>query len=152
MDKYAVESLAQAALKAPGIDKDDALMEMATKPTAVRQIGYALLGVGCVVLVVAFLGCCGAAKEWRPLLCCVSILYHYFIFFYCKVNKNLSSNKGGERILLFYFTITILVCYLVNGDSSDRNNRSHLCRNALSHGKNYITFTTITISIIIFTF
>ena len=43
----------------------------ATKPTAVRQIGHLLLGGGLVVIVVAFLGCCGAAKEWRPLLCCV---------------------------------------------------------------------------------
>jgi len=36
----------------------------------VRQIGYLLLCGGLVVIVVAFLGCCGAAKEWRPLLCC----------------------------------------------------------------------------------
>ncbi|CAD5233803.1 unnamed protein product [Bursaphelenchus xylophilus] len=73
MDKYALESLASAALKAPGI-KDDALMDLASKPAAVRQIGYALLVVGCVVLIVAFLGCCGAAKEWRPLLCCYATL------------------------------------------------------------------------------
>jgi len=73
MDRYAVESLASAALKAPGI-KDDALMDLATKPTAARQIGYALLAVGLIVLVVAFMGCCGAAKEWRPLLCCYATL------------------------------------------------------------------------------
>ncbi|TKR79883.1 hypothetical protein L596_014039 [Steinernema carpocapsae] len=42
----------------------------ASKPTAVRQIGYLLLFGGVIVIFVAFMGCCGAAKEWRPLLCC----------------------------------------------------------------------------------
>ncbi|KAI1716449.1 tetraspanin family domain-containing protein [Ditylenchus destructor] len=53
-----------------GYEKDDGLRDLATKPTAVRQIGYLLLVGGFVVIFVAFLGCCGAAKEWRPLLCC----------------------------------------------------------------------------------
>lgn len=34
----------------------------ATKPTAVRQIGYILLVGGIIVIFVAFLGCCGAFK------------------------------------------------------------------------------------------
>ena len=49
------------------------LLFQATKPAAVRQIGYLLLFGGIIVIIVAFLGCCGAAKEWRPLLCCVSL-------------------------------------------------------------------------------
>jgi hypothetical protein len=47
------------------------------KPTAMRQIGYLILGCGLAVILVAFLGCCGAAKEWRPLLCCVSLFLDF---------------------------------------------------------------------------
>lgn len=46
----------------------------ASKPAAVRQIGFLLIVGGIIVIVVSFLGCCGAAKEWRPLLCCVSFV------------------------------------------------------------------------------
>ncbi|CEF62771.1 RE39068p [Strongyloides ratti] len=70
LDKYAVDNLAAATAKMKGYEKDDGLRDLATKPTAVRQIGYLLLFGGIVVIVVAFLGCCGAFKEWRPLLCC----------------------------------------------------------------------------------
>ncbi|KAI1724319.1 tetraspanin family domain-containing protein [Ditylenchus destructor] len=70
LDIYAVDNLAAATAKIQGYEKDDGLRDLATKPTAVRQIGYLLLFGGFVVIFVAFLGCCGAAKEWRPLLCC----------------------------------------------------------------------------------
>lgn len=70
LDKYAVDNLAVATAKIQGYEKDDGLRDLATKPIAVRKIGYALLIGGFVVIIVAFLGCCGAAKEWRPLLCC----------------------------------------------------------------------------------
>ncbi|CAD6189223.1 unnamed protein product [Caenorhabditis auriculariae] len=70
LDKYAIDNLAMATAKVQGYDQDAGLRDLATKPTAVRQIGYLLLGGGLIVIFVAFLGCCGAAKEWRPLLCC----------------------------------------------------------------------------------
>jgi hypothetical protein len=70
LDKYAVDNIATATAKVQGYEQDDGLRELATKPTAVRQIGYLLLIGGIIVIVVAFLGCCGAFKEWRPLLCC----------------------------------------------------------------------------------
>uniref|UniRef100_A0A914YB85 Tetraspanin n=1 Tax=Panagrolaimus superbus TaxID=310955 RepID=A0A914YB85_9BILA len=70
LDKYAVDNLAAATAKVKGYENDDGLRDLATKPAAVRQIGYLLLFGGCIVIIVAFLGCCGAAKEWRPLLCC----------------------------------------------------------------------------------
>jgi len=37
-------------------------------PSEVFALGTAMTVAGAVMLVVAFLGCCGAAKEWRPLL------------------------------------------------------------------------------------
>ncbi|GMT33110.1 hypothetical protein PFISCL1PPCAC_24407, partial [Pristionchus fissidentatus] len=70
IDKYALDNLAAATAKVKGYENDDGLRDLATKPVAVRQIGFVLLFGGLVVIVVAFLGCCGAAKEWRPLLCC----------------------------------------------------------------------------------
>ncbi|KAE9549160.1 hypothetical protein FO519_007628 [Halicephalobus sp. NKZ332] len=70
LDKYAVDNLAVATSKVKGYENDDGLRDLATKPAAVRQIGYILVFGGIVVIIVAFLGCCGAAKEWRPLLCC----------------------------------------------------------------------------------
>uniref|UniRef100_A0A1I8AWK1 Tetraspanin n=1 Tax=Meloidogyne hapla TaxID=6305 RepID=A0A1I8AWK1_MELHA len=74
LDRYAVDNLALAISHVKGIQQqhqqDDGLNELASKPTAVRQIGYLLLFGGIAVIVVASLGCCGAAKEWRPLLCC----------------------------------------------------------------------------------
>uniref|UniRef100_A0A8R1I0N8 Tetraspanin n=1 Tax=Caenorhabditis japonica TaxID=281687 RepID=A0A8R1I0N8_CAEJA len=70
LDKYAIDNLAFATAKVQGYDQDAGLRDLATKPTAVRQFGYLLFGGGLIVIVVAFLGCCGAAKEWRPLLCC----------------------------------------------------------------------------------
>uniref|UniRef100_A0A183BQR8 Tetraspanin n=1 Tax=Globodera pallida TaxID=36090 RepID=A0A183BQR8_GLOPA len=69
-DRYAVDNLATAIGHVKGHEHDDGLSELASKPTAVRQIGYLLLFGGIAVIVVASLGCCGAAKEWRPLLCC----------------------------------------------------------------------------------
>uniref|UniRef100_A0A1I7WPS0 Tetraspanin n=1 Tax=Heterorhabditis bacteriophora TaxID=37862 RepID=A0A1I7WPS0_HETBA len=70
LDKYAIDNLALATAKVQGYEEDAGLRDLATKPTAVRQIGYLLLLGGLLVIFVAFLGCCGAAKEWRPLLCC----------------------------------------------------------------------------------
>nr|CAD2208283.1 unnamed protein product [Meloidogyne enterolobii] len=72
LDRYAVDNLALAISHVKGIQQhqDDGLNELASKPTAVRQIGYLLLFGGIAVIFVASLGCCGAAKEWRPLLCC----------------------------------------------------------------------------------
>ncbi|NP_001362077.1 Tetraspanin [Caenorhabditis elegans] len=72
LDKYAIDNLAFATAKVQGYDQDAGLRDLATKPTAVRQFGYLLFVGGFIVIVVAFLGCCGAAKEWRPLLCCYS--------------------------------------------------------------------------------
>ncbi|KAL3089864.1 hypothetical protein niasHS_006299 [Heterodera schachtii] len=70
-DRYAVDNLATAiGHVVKGHENDEGLSELASKPTAVRQIGYLLLFGGIAVIVVASLGCCGAAKEWRPLLCC----------------------------------------------------------------------------------
>ncbi|KAI6191372.1 hypothetical protein M3Y97_00221200 [Aphelenchoides bicaudatus] len=74
LNRYAVENLATAALKSSSEGKSDALMDLATKPVIIRQIGFAFIIVGLAVLVVAFMGCCGAAKEWRPLLCCYATL------------------------------------------------------------------------------
>uniref|UniRef100_A0A7E4VN20 Tetraspanin n=1 Tax=Panagrellus redivivus TaxID=6233 RepID=A0A7E4VN20_PANRE len=70
LDKYAVDNLAIATSTSKGYELDDGLRDLATKPAAVRQIGYIILFGGITVIIVAFLGCCGAAKEWRPLLCC----------------------------------------------------------------------------------
>uniref|UniRef100_A0A914QJ88 Uncharacterized protein n=1 Tax=Panagrolaimus davidi TaxID=227884 RepID=A0A914QJ88_9BILA len=82
LDKYAVDNLAAATAKVKGYENDDGLRDLATKPAAVRQIGYLLLFGGIVVIIVAFLGCCGAAKEWRPLLCC----YGKNVIFWAKNN------------------------------------------------------------------
>ncbi|KAK6016730.1 tetraspanin family protein, partial [Ostertagia ostertagi] len=70
LDKYAIDNLSFATAQIQGYEQEEALRDLATKPTAVRQIGYLLLFGGLLVITVAFLGCCGAAKEWRPLLCC----------------------------------------------------------------------------------
>ncbi|CAI5455604.1 unnamed protein product [Caenorhabditis angaria] len=70
LDKYAIDNLAMATARVQGYEQDAGLRDLATKPTAVRQFGYLILGGGLIVIFVAFLGCCGAAKEWRPLLCC----------------------------------------------------------------------------------
>ncbi|VDL71894.1 unnamed protein product [Nippostrongylus brasiliensis] len=70
LDEYAIDNLAFATAQIQGYEQELALRDLATKPTAVRQIGYLLLIGGLLVISVAFLGCCGAAKEWRPLLCC----------------------------------------------------------------------------------
>jgi hypothetical protein len=76
LDKYAVDNLASATAKVQGYEKNAGLRDLATKPQAVRQIGTLLAVGGVIVIFVAFLGCCGAAKEWRPLLCCVRIPFH----------------------------------------------------------------------------
>ncbi|VDN04793.1 unnamed protein product [Thelazia callipaeda] len=68
LDQYAVDNLAFASQQIQV--NDDKLRELASKPAAVRQIGFLLIIGGIIVIVVSFLGCCGAAKEWRLLLCC----------------------------------------------------------------------------------
>ncbi|CAJ0566783.1 unnamed protein product, partial [Mesorhabditis spiculigera] len=70
VDQSAVDSIAVATSKVQGYEQDEGLRDLATKPIAVRQIGKVLLFGGVLVIIIAFLGCCGAAKEWRPLLCC----------------------------------------------------------------------------------
>nr|CAD2206053.1 unnamed protein product [Meloidogyne enterolobii] len=68
LDRYAVDNLALAISHVKGIQQhqDDGLNELASKPTAVRQIGYLFaIWWNC-----CYFCCCGAAKEWRPLLCC----------------------------------------------------------------------------------
>ncbi|CAJ0937998.1 unnamed protein product, partial [Mesorhabditis belari] len=70
VDQSALDSIALATSKVQGYDQDPGLRDLATKPIAVRQIGKVLLFGGVLVIIIAFLGCCGAAKEWRPLLCC----------------------------------------------------------------------------------
>ncbi|KJH43107.1 hypothetical protein DICVIV_10891 [Dictyocaulus viviparus] len=74
LDKYAIDNLAFATAQIQGYEQNAGLRDLATKPTAVRQIGYLLLIGGLLVIFVAFLGCCGAAKEWRPLLCCTAAM------------------------------------------------------------------------------
>ncbi|CAI4221726.1 unnamed protein product [Auanema sp. JU1783] len=69
-DKYAIDNLSFATAQVRGYEENAGLRDLATKPTAVRQIGYLLVAGGLTVIFVAFLGCCGSAKEWRPLLCC----------------------------------------------------------------------------------
>ncbi len=64
VDKHAVSSIAEAAEKT----KMDDLKDLADEPRAVRSIGIILAVGGAVVVLIAFLGCCGAVKEWRPLL------------------------------------------------------------------------------------
>ncbi|KAI6243846.1 hypothetical protein M3Y99_00049700 [Aphelenchoides fujianensis] len=73
LNRYAIENLASAALKTRNLN-DNAMVDFASKPSVVRQVGYALLIVGVAVVFLSFLGCCGAAKEWRPLLCCYATL------------------------------------------------------------------------------
>ncbi|XP_055341857.1 tetraspanin-8-like [Paramacrobiotus metropolitanus] len=41
---------------------------LATSSTTVHTVGGILVGVGAFVFLVGFMGCCGACKEWRPLL------------------------------------------------------------------------------------
>jgi len=40
----------------------------------VKAVGYVLIGVGSFIFLVGFLGCCGAIKQWRPLLVAYAIL------------------------------------------------------------------------------
>ena len=101
LDKYAVDNLAVATSKVQGYENDDGLRDLATKPAAVRQIGYILVFGGIIVIIVAFLGCCGAAKEWRPLLCCYgktnSKIYKFFKAF--DTGRAQRDIRSGERYL-----------------------------------------------------
>nr|CAD2196330.1 unnamed protein product [Meloidogyne enterolobii] len=65
LDRYAVDNLALAISHVKGIQQhqDDGLNELASKPTAVRQIGYLLLFGGIAVIFVASLGCCELQKN-----------------------------------------------------------------------------------------
>jgi len=73
-DKHAMDNLdtamAEAKVKAPNMVTDYKGM-----PTAVRNLGIVLAAGGGIILVIAFLGCCGAVKEWRPML----VLYAIFL-------------------------------------------------------------------------
>jgi len=63
VDRFAVDNLAAATASHKGHERDEALRELVS-------FTFLLLGCGLAVILVSFLGCCGAAKEWRPLLCC----------------------------------------------------------------------------------
>ncbi|VDP12282.1 unnamed protein product [Soboliphyme baturini] len=63
LDNQALERLVNAAE-----EQSSELRNLVGKPEAVRDIGIVLASGGGVIFAIAFLGCCGAAKEWRPLL------------------------------------------------------------------------------------
>ncbi|CDW59630.1 tetraspanin family protein [Trichuris trichiura] len=65
VDNMALDRLANAS---EHIASSAAFKEFASKPQAVHDIGIILTAGGSVIFIIAFLGCCGAMKEWRPLL------------------------------------------------------------------------------------
>uniref|UniRef100_A0A5S6R5D5 Tetraspanin n=1 Tax=Trichuris muris TaxID=70415 RepID=A0A5S6R5D5_TRIMR len=70
VDNMALDRLANASEHIAG---SKAFKEFASKPQAVHDIGIILTAGGTVIFIIAFLGCCGAMKEWRPLLVLYSI-------------------------------------------------------------------------------
>lgn len=45
-----------------------------TQYQVIRDTGIILIVGGAVILIIAFFGCCGAIKEWRPLLAMYAIV------------------------------------------------------------------------------
>ena len=53
-------------------DVNGDLTRYSTADSVLQQTAYLFVAAGVVNFVVAFLGCCAAIKEWRPLLITVS--------------------------------------------------------------------------------
>lgn len=57
--------------RAPDIYGD--LGRYSSADTVLQQAAYLLVAAGILSIIVASIGCCGAIKEWRPLLVAVSL-------------------------------------------------------------------------------
>lgn len=55
----------------------DGVDSLPSEVSQVANVGYVLIGVGAVLLVIGFLGCCGAVKESRCMLLTVSIRHPF---------------------------------------------------------------------------
>ncbi|XP_013417144.1 tetraspanin-9 [Lingula anatina] len=66
----AVDDDASTKLKGSGLDVSGFITEAATYKIA----GYVLIAVGSVIVIIAFMGCCGAVKEFRCMLITFFIL------------------------------------------------------------------------------
>lgn len=78
---------------------------------SIYQIGVILAVGGAVIIVIAFLGCCGAVKEWRPLLVIYAVLLMLILavelaaIIYAAINRNnlnASLSKIMKKTLKYY--------------------------------------------------
>jgi hypothetical protein len=51
-----------------------------TQPTVIEQAAYILIAAGAFMFIVSFLGYCGALRESRCLLTCVSTTVTYYLY------------------------------------------------------------------------
>ncbi|XP_003378955.1 leukocyte surface antigen CD53 [Trichinella spiralis] len=116
VDNLALDRLINAS---ENIADSPMMKEIASKPQAVHDIGIILTAGGAVIFVIAFLGCCGAMKEWRPLLVLYSICLMIILAveiaaaIYAAVNR---TNLEVSTKLLMYESIKDY-----NGSSSSAN-------------------------------
>lgn len=77
VDRHAIDTMATAFRDMRTQEANmanTAAEDLSTTPNGVRNLGIVLASGGGIILLIAFLGCCGAVKEWRPLLVLVSDL------------------------------------------------------------------------------
>jgi len=73
VDQNAAFKIADAA-KDLGSEGTSELDTIKTQHQVIRDTGIILIVGGAVILIIAFFGCCGAIKEWRPLLAMYAIV------------------------------------------------------------------------------
>jgi hypothetical protein len=56
--------------------KDDQIRDWAGKTRVVTYVGWAFVVGGGSIILISLLGCCGAVKEWRPLLLTVTYIVY----------------------------------------------------------------------------
>jgi hypothetical protein len=64
----------------PSIVRYVNLITVSAEDPHIETAAWLMIGLGVFVLLVGFLGCCGAIRESKCMLCLVSIIYQGIVF------------------------------------------------------------------------
>ncbi len=71
-----------------------------TQHQVIRETGIILIVGGAVIFIIAFFGCCGAIKEWRPLLAMYAIVLLLILAIEIAAIVYAAMNKDSVRLFL----------------------------------------------------
>jgi len=122
LDRHALHSIADAAeqMGTHG-HKDDQIRDWAGKTRVVTYVGWAFVVGGGCICIIALMGCCGAWKEWRPLLLMYAFILMMLLAFEIAVGIYVSMNKTELEMHFKNWLKATIDKYDDQGDGKTKN-------------------------------